>query len=694
MTHDALVGPSVGGSRQAWGRSAPQRSAPLTQVALIAMCVMVPSAASAQAAPRLVITPTTRSVVAGDTLRFSAKLLDPAGQPIPDARIVFRNAGGRFEGTVDSTGLLTAGSVGTMPIAAIATVAGGKPVVERFEVAMVPGPAARVAVSSKPTRLAVGQRAHLSASVYSRSNDRRNDRVQWTSDQPAVVRVMADGLLQAIAPGRASIAASAGSAAERWSVEVVGTPVASVEVQPSTAQARTGDVVHLRAIAKDAQGREIRGLTPSWLFTPGNGLVDESGAFVAYSPGTYQVTASFGARTGDAVVTAVDRDMKRALQIVGKLVRSAFHTSEVWIHPNGNVAYLGTIMGGDRVYAVDISNPANPTIVDSIIVNARSINDIMTTPDGNTLVITREGAADRKNGIVIADTRDPLHPKALSEFTEGVTAGVHSAFVHSQPKHGTHVYLTNDGTGAVHIVDIGDPAHPKQVGTWKTPRAEAGRMLHDIDVQDGLLYGSWWNDGLVVLDVGNGIKGGTPSNPQLVTQYKYDLDALYKAVEAEGGKGFIRGTHTAWRHKDYIIIADEVFGNNAAEQLYAGQISRAHGRLQILDARDIQNLKPVAWYEPEFGGVHNVWVAGDTLYVGAYNAGFKAFDISGEVRGDLLAQGRLIGEVMTADPKGNIPNAPMTWGVVVNKKDGLAYVNDFNSGLWAVRIEPKAAVVP
>jgi hypothetical protein len=32
--------------------------------------------------------------------------------------------------------------------------------------------------------------------------------------------------------------------------------------------------------------------------------------------------------------------------------------------------------------------------------------------------------------------------------------------------------------------------------------------------------------------------------------------------------------------------------------------------------------------------------------------------------------------------------------VVVNKKDGLAYVNDFNSGLWAVRIEPKAAVVP
>ena len=48
---------------------------------------------------------------------------------------------------------------------------------------------------------------------------------------------------------------------------------------------RTGDVVHLRAIARDAQGREITGLTPSWLFTPGNGLVDEDGAFVAYRAG-------------------------------------------------------------------------------------------------------------------------------------------------------------------------------------------------------------------------------------------------------------------------------------------------------------------------------------------------------------------------------------------------------------------------
>ena len=36
----------------------------------------------------------------------------------------------------------------------------------------------------------------------------------------------------------------------------------------------------------------------------------------------------------------------------------------------------------------------------------------------------------------------------------------------------------------------------------------------------------------------------------------------------------------------------------------------------------------------------------------------------------------------------------MTWGVVVNPLDGLAYVNDDNNGLWIVKIEPKIKVVP
>jgi hypothetical protein len=327
-------------------------------------------------------------------------------------------------------------------------------------------------------------------------------------------------------------------------------------------------------------------------------------------------------------------------------------------------------------------------------VNARGINDMMTTADGNYMVITREGAADRKNGIVIADTHDPLHPKAISEFTDGVTSGVHSAFINTQPKYGTFVYLTNDGTGALHVIDINDPAHPKQVSSWKTPRADAGRMLHDVDVRDGLLYGSWWNDGLVMLDVGNGIKGGSPSNPQFISQYKYDLDKLYHEVEAVSGPGFMRGTHTAWRHKNYVFIADEVYRNGTVAGAKDAASSRMYGTLQVVDVSDIMHPKAVASYTPEYGGVHNVWVAGDTLYLGAYDGGFHVFDVSGELRGDLRAQGREIGQLNTADMDGFTKNAAFTWGVVVNPKDGLAYVNDFNNGLWVVKVEPRAMPVP
>jgi hypothetical protein len=666
---------------------------PTVRYALILSAALA-SQAAAQSAPRIVITPAARTVVAGDSLKLSGQVLDASGKPMPDVKVLFRQAGAPFEGSVDSTGLVRSGATGTVPIAAVAIIPGQKPMIERFEVAMVPGPAARIDVSPRPTRLIPGQRLRLDASVYSKGNDLRSDKVSWSSSMPAAVKAGPDGALIAVAPGRAVITATAGSASTSIPIEVVSARIASVDVSPATSSVRTGDVVRLKAVVKDASGNPIPGLTPNWLFTPGKGMIDRDGAFVAYEPGSYQVTASFGDRSADAVVTAVDRDVKRPVKVVGKLLRSAFPTGELWIHPNGNVAYLTTELGGDRVYTVDISNPGSPTVVDSVILNARGINDVMTTPDGNYAVMTREGASDRKNGIVIFDTKDPLHPKQISEFTEGVTAGVHSTFIHSQPKHGTHIYLTNDGTGAVHVIDISDPAHPKQVSQWAPPRTEAGRMVHDIDVQDGLLYGSWWNDGLIILDVGNGIKGGTPASPKVVSQYKYDLNTLYRDVEKEGGKGFIRGTHTAWRHRNYVIVADEVFGNDPAQLLFGGGTARAHGRLHVLDVSDIEHPKPVAWYEPEYGGVHNVWVAGDTLYLGAYNAGFHAFDISGELRGDLKAQGREIGEFMTGDPQGKIPNAPMAWGVVVNKKDGLAYVNDLNSGLWALKIEPKPKPVP
>ncbi len=664
---------------------------------LLAIAMQQPTPPPAPALPPspiadVVLTPARGVLTPGDTLRFRAEARDSAGQPMANVRLLFRAAGGRFEGSVDSAGLVSAGSTGTIPVAVIALVQGSRPYVKRTEVRIVAGPAARITVAPRVTKLVAGQRLRLSARVTSEDGDARQDTVAWRSSNRTVVRVDANGVVTAIDAGRASVTAAAGTVAERVPLEVVANTIASVDIQPRSARVRQGDVIQFVARPLTAAGREITGLTPAWSMSPGEGMITDDGGFVGYETGDYVVTATFGTHSAQVPITLAPRNARRPVEVVRRLPRSLFTTEEVWIHPNGRIAYLGSGSGGDRMYAIDISDPAKPVVTDSIVANTRRVNDIMTTPDGRFLVFTREGAADRKNGLVIAALEDAAHPKPIAEFTEGVTGGVHSAFVYRQEQYGTHVYLTNDGTGALHILDISDPYHPKEVAQWRTARADAGRTLHDVDVQDGLAYLSYWNDGLVILDVGNGMAGGSPSNPQLVTQYKYDLNELYRDVELRHGPGFIRGTHTAWRHKNYVFIADEVFPAGQVEGAKDASASRAFGRLQVLDVSDIRHPRPVAWYEPEFGGVHNVWAAGDTLYLGAYNGGFHAFDISGELLGDLRAQQREIVHVHTGDMDGNVKNTPMTWGVVV--RDGLAYVNDMYNGLWIVRIKPPLGTKP
>ena len=329
---------------------------------------------------------------------------------------------------------------------------------------------------------------------------------------------------------------------------------------------------------------------------------------------------------------------------------------------------------GTTLYALDISDPAKPVKTDSVMVDARHINDIMTTADGKYGVLTRENASIASQWYRYPFAGDPAHPKVLSEFTETVTGGVHSVFVYTQPKHGTHVFLTDDATGSMRVIDLNDPSKPKEIARWQTNRT-AGRVLHDIDIGDGLAYLSYWNDNLIILDVGNGMKGGTPASPQLVSQFAYDLEKQYRDVETEGGPGYIRGTHTAWRHRNYVFVGDEVFTAKPIGVRMPGMgLGKANGALHVIDVTDINRPRKVAHYEPKEGGVHNVWVAGDTLYIGDYQGGLRVVDISGELLGDLLAQGREIAHVHTGDSRGFVPNAAMTWGAFY--QDGIVWAND------------------
>jgi plastocyanin len=630
------------------------------------------------------VTPASAEIQVGQTIRFEARALNAQGQPVPGAQIGWFVAGDI--GAVDTAGRFTGGYQGHARVTAVAYMRGtqGQTLGDAL-VHVLPEAPARVAVDPEPTTVAAGTRLTLTGTAFSAQGDRRSDPVTFTSSNPRVVAVTTEGRLRAVAPGRATITARAGPASATLPVRVVSGAVTRLSLDPASVTVNTGDVVAFKVSARDANGRAVSGVTPEWTLSGGPGIaqLDNGGVFVAEVPGNYTVSATVGSRTADALVRVEARRVTRGIEVRGRLP-IGFSAAEVWVHPGGRCAYLSTI--ADRVYAVDITDVTRPRIVDSMMVDARIVNDVMTTEDGRYGVFSREGASNRRNGIVVFDAADACHPKAIAEFTETVTGGVHSSYVYRG-----YVYLTDDATGSMRVIDIRDPLHPREAARWQARQTEAGRYLHDVMVVDGLAYLAYWNDGLIVLDVGNGMKGGSPENPQFVSQLKYDLSATYARVEQLWGQGFVRGTHTAWRHGRYVFVGDEVYAGRPYKGLQDGN-NLTFGRLHVVDVSDIERPKIVAWYEPTDGGVHNVWVVGDTLYLGNYQGGARVLDISGELRGDLLRQGREISWILTADSLGHRARAPFAWGAVVH--NGNIFVPDINTGLWILKVEPKERQVP
>jgi plastocyanin len=644
--------------------------------ALLLVLVQAPQQSVSPIA-KVEVSPLTADVEIGQTLQLGVRVLDQTGNPVPGATVQWFDGGG--QGTIDSTGLLTAGYQGKILVTAVASVAGSKPTFGRATVTVKPEAASRVVLDPVATRLLVGTRLTLGGSAFSIHNDRRDDLLSFTSANPRVASVTADGRLRALAPGRAVITARAGRAASTVEFQVLPASVRKFVLAPAATTVRTGDVVRFALEARDAAGRTLSGLGVRWTVTGGDGIatLDQQGAFVAEQPGRYAVTAEAGSQVAEAVVTVVPRRVTRGMEVLGRLPIK-FRSAEVWVHPGGQCAYLSTI--SDRVYVVDVQDPAKPQIVDSMMVDAQLVNDVMTTEDGKFGVFSREGASNRKNGLKIFEASDPCHPRVIADYNETVSGGVHSSYVYQG-----HAYITDDATGSLRVIDIQDPYHPKEVARWQTEQTVAGRYVHDAQVLDGLAYLSYWNDGLIILDVGNGIKGGSPEAPKLVSQFKYNLNEEYARVDQLYGLGY-RGTHTAWRAGKYVFVGDEVYASRHATGLVDGN-DLTWGKLHVIDVSDIEHPRQVAWYEPTDGGVHNVWVVGDTLYLGNYQGGARVLDVSGELKGDLLRQGREISWIFTADSMGAKPRVPFAWGVVV--KNGIMFVPDINSGLWLMRVEPK-----
>lgn len=635
---------------------------------------------------QLQVEPAEVELGVGETQQLSASVTGANGESMPDTTVVFFSRD-RKAVSVTRDGLVKANEPGAYSLVALRPGRDGKSrLMAEVPVTVPYPPIERISFEEAPSKVYAGTRMPLNVTVVDAAgNERDNIEVSLSSSDDMTATVDAFGQVKGMKVGTATIVAEAEGVQASTRVEVVANPVARIELNGGQVEARTGDVLQFEAVAYDNNDQPVEdapvtfavNAQPADNLAPGaTGQITEEGRFVAEDPGTYTIVATSGDVSAQEPVEIVPRDVETELEIVGHGQVSDVHTSDLWVWEavdGRDYAVTGTWGANGEAYFWDVTDPANMTIVDTVTVDARTVNDVKVSEDGRVAVISREGASDRKNGIVILDVTDPNDVKIHSEYNENLTGGVHNVFIYDN-----HVYALSNAR-RYDIINIEDPANPRTVGSFEldTP----GHSIHDVWVEDGIAYSSNWDDGVVLVDVGNGIAGGSPSNPVKIGSYAYPSGwnhAAFPYRDEETGKF-------------YVIAGDEAFPNGLNVD---DRPTIPAGWLHFIDFTDMDNPKEVARYQVPNAGTHNYWVQGDTLYVAYYNAGLRVVDISGDLMGNLYEQGREMAHFVPYDPEGRVPNAPMTWGPQPYK--GHIFISDWNSGLWSIKMKqpPKPELTP
>ncbi len=630
------------------------------------------------------VTPGSLTLEIGSTAMLEATVKDADGNVIP-APVIFISRARRNLG-VEASGEVEAYSPGEFTVVAMVprgenfNPRGNNDDAVQVEVVVtVPEPPLdRVVVNGLPSRMYLGTSVRVTEQVVDIADRiRRELRADLSTSDSSIATIDRFGNIKANATGAVNLVASIEGVRNEFGFTIVDNPIRTLEISPEMIEARTGDVIPMNGMAKDASGNTIADYPIRYAvqaheieMSPGasaRAQILDDGRFVAEQPGQYTIVALAGNMSATATVEITPRDVERRIEMVGRGKVLDRHTSDLWVWEGvdgKDYAITGTWSAAGHAYFWDVTDPENIKLVDTVNVDARTVNDVKVSEDGRIAIISREGASNRRNGFVILDVSNPYEVKTISTYDEELTGGVHNVFVSDN-----HVYALSGGR-RYDIINIAEPKLPFKVGSFEldTP----GHSIHDVWVEDGVAYSSNWRDGVVMVDVGNGVKGGSPENPVEIARY----------ADPQGRNHAAFPFTSQSTGKFYVIMGDEIFPYR--DIIGEDDPDRAAGYMHFVDFTDPENPVEIARYEVPEAGTHNLWVEDDVLYIGYYNGGLRVVDISGDLVGDLYRQGREIGWFMPYDTDSVVSNAPMVWGAQPYK--GLVYLADHNSGLWAVRV--------
>jgi len=176
--------------------------------------------------------------------------------------------------------------------------------------------------------------------------------------------------------------------------------------------------------------------------------------------------------------------------------------ADVW--GEGNYAYVSHF-GDAGVDILDISNPANPVRVAEVRPdppNQDASSQDVQTGDGLLFIGLEYNAND---SVLIVDVRDPANPIQLTLVRIVNFEDTHNVFYDKPNK---MLYLANSRSPArVAIVDLRNYDPDNAPATITTPlwviNGIGTSLVHDITVQNNILYAFAWNGGVWLYDVTN-----------------------------------------------------------------------------------------------------------------------------------------------------------------------------------------------
>ncbi|HEX7252909.1 MAG TPA: Ig-like domain-containing protein [Thermoanaerobaculia bacterium] len=229
--------------------------------------------------------------------RLTVRILDRKGQPVEGSVPTF-NSSKADVAMVDSSGRVVAKAEGKALVTVSFQKLSTQIPVEVTDVKLI-----EVSPASVQLIGPVGTQFPIQAIAKNSKDKPVEIKPTWSSPQPAVATISADGLVTSVAPGVVTLVAKVGDVEAACEVRVTVRPLARLEVHPATAIVRTGESQKFDVVGFGPDGKPIEGLNAVFQSSDAAvASVDTQGKATGVGSGAAIIRASIGQVRAEATL--------------------------------------------------------------------------------------------------------------------------------------------------------------------------------------------------------------------------------------------------------------------------------------------------------------------------------------------------------------------------------------------------------